>query len=84
MTLSGIEIAERDDRVRPADDLYRHINGKWLERTVIPADRARYGSFHRLVEAAEEAVRDIADFRFEDFEIAGYQSHPHIAAPVAV
>jgi len=29
-------------------------------------------------------VQDIADFRFEDFEIAGYQSHPHIAAPVAV
>jgi len=29
-------------------------------------------------------VRAIDDFRFEDFEIAGYQSHPHIAAPVAV
>jgi thymidylate synthase len=29
-------------------------------------------------------VREITDFRFEDFEIAGYQSHPHIAAPVAV
>jgi thymidylate synthase len=29
-------------------------------------------------------VSDIDDFRFEDFEIAGYQSHPHIAAPVAV
>jgi thymidylate synthase len=29
-------------------------------------------------------VKEIADFRFEDFEIAGYQSHPHIAAPVAV
>jgi thymidylate synthase len=29
-------------------------------------------------------VKDIMDFRFEDFEIAGYQSHPHIAAPVAV
>ena len=29
-------------------------------------------------------VKDIDDFRFEDFEIAGYQSHPHIAAPVAV
>ena len=29
-------------------------------------------------------VTDITDFRFEDFEIEGYQSHPHIAAPVAV
>jgi thymidylate synthase len=29
-------------------------------------------------------VKTIDDFRFEDFEIAGYQSHPHIAAPVAV
>jgi thymidylate synthase len=29
-------------------------------------------------------VKDIADFRFEDFEIVNYHSHPHIAAPVAV
>ena len=29
-------------------------------------------------------LRSIDDFRFEDFDIAGYQSHPHIAAPVAV
>lgn len=26
----------------------------------------------------------IFDYRFEDFEIAGYESHPHIKAPVAV
>jgi thymidylate synthase len=32
----------------------------------------------------KRAVEAIDDFRFEDFEIAGYQSHPHIAAPVAV
>ena len=29
-------------------------------------------------------VTSIDDFRFEDFEIVNYQSHPHIAAPVAV
>ena len=29
-------------------------------------------------------VKEITDFRFEDVEIAGYQSHPHIAAPVAI
>ncbi|WJW75893.1 thymidylate synthase [Thiohalobacter sp. IOR34] len=29
-------------------------------------------------------VRDLFDFRFEDFELVGYQCHPHIKAPVAV
>ena len=30
------------------------------------------------------AVQDLFAFRFEDFELVGYQSHPHIKAPVAV
>jgi thymidylate synthase len=29
-------------------------------------------------------VGDIFSFRYEDFELTGYQSHPHIAAPIAV
>lgn len=29
-------------------------------------------------------VRSVFDFRYEDFELTGYQAHPHIAAPVAV
>ena len=29
-------------------------------------------------------VKDLFAFRFEDFELVGYQSHPHIKAPVAV
>lgn len=29
-------------------------------------------------------VRDIFDFRYEDFDLQGYQAHPHIAAAVAV
>ena len=30
------------------------------------------------------AVKDIFDFKFEDFELVNYQSHPGIKAPVAV
>ena len=30
------------------------------------------------------AVQDLFAFRFEDFELRGYQSHPHIPAPIAV
>ena len=56
---SGIDISELDPAVRPQDDLFRHVNGRWIERTEIPADKARYGSFAVLAENAEEAVRDI-------------------------
>ncbi|WP_438802522.1 thymidylate synthase [Klebsiella pneumoniae] len=29
-------------------------------------------------------MKDLFDFRFEDFELVGYEAHPHIKAPVAV
>jgi putative endopeptidase len=61
MTASGIELDERDDTIRPADDLYRHMNERWIARTPIPADKARYGSFHMLAEEAEKAVRAIIE-----------------------
>ena len=34
--------------------------------------------------AINPAVTDLFDFRFEDFELLNYQSHPPISAPVAV
>ncbi|WGD37399.1 M13-type metalloendopeptidase [Lysinibacter sp. HNR] len=56
---SGIILAELDKKVRPQDDLFRHVNGKWIERTEIPADKSSYGTFDRLEDDAEKAVRDI-------------------------
>jgi putative endopeptidase len=56
---SGIHREELDPAVRPQDDLFRHVNGKWIDRTEIPSDKARYGSFHALAEDAEKAVREI-------------------------
>ncbi len=56
---AGIDQGELDSAIRPQDDLFRHVNGKWIERTEIPSDKARYGSFYLLAEEAEKAVRDI-------------------------
>ncbi|AAT88186.1 peptidase M13 [Leifsonia xyli subsp. xyli] len=59
--VSGIATDELDPTIRPQDDLFRHVNGKWLDRTEIPADKARWGSFMVLAEEAENAVRDIVE-----------------------
>ena len=58
---SGIELEERDPSIHPGDDLYRHMNGRWLERSEIPADKSRYGAFTVLAEEAEKAVLDIIE-----------------------
>jgi len=58
---SGIHSDDLDPAVRPQDDLFRYANGRWLERTEIPSDKARYGSFYILAEEAEKAVRAIIE-----------------------
>ena len=58
---SGIELDERDPAIHPGDDLYRHMNGLWLKRSVIPEDKSRYGAFTIIAEEAEQAVREILE-----------------------
>ncbi|WP_456825619.1 M13 family metallopeptidase [Cellulomonas sp. P5_E12] len=59
MTRSGIDLTALDPSVRPQDDLYAYVNGRWLASHQIPADRAMDGSFRALHDQAEEQVRDI-------------------------
>jgi putative endopeptidase len=59
MTRSGIDLIALDPDIRPQDDLYAHVHGRWLASHVIPADRAMDGSFRALHDRAEEQVRDI-------------------------
>ncbi len=58
---SGIETAHVEARVRPQDDLYRHVNGKWLEQAAIPADRPSDGAFYKLRDQSEAALRAIIE-----------------------
>ena len=55
----GIDFASIDPNTRPQDDLFRHVNGKWLDETEIPSDKSMYGSFHMLADDSEEAVKQI-------------------------
>jgi endothelin-converting enzyme/putative endopeptidase len=62
--------AGMDPDIRPQDDLFRHVNGRWLDTTDIPADRSAWGAFVALADQSEERVRqiitDLADGTHED------------------
>jgi putative endopeptidase len=60
-TISGIAVDELSADVRPQDDLFRHVNGRWLSEVEIPPDRAAHGAFHALHDQSELDVRAILE-----------------------
>jgi len=58
---SGIDPDGFDTTVRPQDDLFLHVNGRWLLSTEIPPDKSNYGSFTALDDAARENIRAIIE-----------------------
>ena len=56
---SGIDLRYVDGDARPQDDLFGHVNGRWLAEYQIPADRATDGAFRTLHDRAEEQIRDL-------------------------
>jgi predicted metalloendopeptidase len=60
-TASGIDLATFDTQVRPQDDLFHHVNGGWLAKTEIPADKSSYGSFDLLVDKSQADLRAIVE-----------------------
>ena len=58
---SGIELSHIKTSVRPQDDLYRHMNGTWIDSAQIPADRSSDGAFYELFQNAEKQVREIIE-----------------------
>ena len=58
---SGIIAANMDRSVRPQDDLFRYVNGHWLETTEIPPDKASYGAFLKLRDDTLTQLRSIVE-----------------------
>jgi putative endopeptidase len=57
----GIDTSGMDLSVRPQDDFFRYVNGRWVDTTPIPADLSSYGTFAMLRERSQEAVRGIIE-----------------------
>ena len=56
---SGIDLSHVETSVRPQDDLFGHVNGRWLTEYQMPGDRATDGAFRTLYDRAEEQVREL-------------------------
>jgi putative endopeptidase len=50
-----------DPDIRVQDDLFGHVNGRWLETAEIPGDRSSWGPFVMLADAAEQHVLEIVE-----------------------
>lgn len=58
---SGLDTAAFSSVIKPSDDLFRFVNGPWIDTYRLPDDKARYGSFDKLAEDAESQIRDILE-----------------------
>ncbi len=58
---SGLDMSDFNTEVRPQDDLFTYVNGGWVEKTEIPADRSRVGSFNELRDENQERLRSIIE-----------------------
>ncbi|RTL10584.1 MAG: M13 family peptidase [Neisseriaceae bacterium] len=69
--VSGLDLANRNLKVRPQDDFYQYTNGTWLDKTTIPADKASWGAFNELRDNTLTQLRGILD---------GLSKQPNLAA----
>lgn len=45
---TGIDIANIDSTIKPTEDFYQFVNGRWLKSNEIPESESRWGSFNEL------------------------------------
>ena len=59
--VSGIDQQDIDSSARPQDDPYQYINGKWLARFEIPADKGSYDQFTKVFDDTQVQLRALVE-----------------------
>jgi putative endopeptidase len=57
----GVDTSQMDRSIKPGDDFFRFVNGKWLATVSIPADKSRFGMFDALRDQAEADVHALVE-----------------------
>jgi len=57
----GVDLDAMDRSVKPGDDFFRFVNGKWVASAQIPADKTSIGSFAILRDLSELRVHQILE-----------------------
>ena len=58
---SGLYLKDMDDSIKPGDDFNAYVNGAWVEKTEIPADKASYGVGYIVHEESQANIKAIID-----------------------
>jgi predicted metalloendopeptidase len=56
-----VDTAGFDRSIRPQDDLYKFVNGRWLADMPIPADKGAYGGFYEAIDRTQDRLREIVE-----------------------
>src|SRR5262245_46129741 len=57
----GVDTGQMDTSIKPGDDFYKYVNGKWLSTFKMPADKASYYVFDALQDKAESDIHSMLD-----------------------
>src|SRR4051794_29615268 len=57
----GVDLEGMDRTVKPGDDFFKFVNGKWVAATPIPADKTSYGAFGVLGDLSETRLHALLD-----------------------
>lgn len=58
---TGIDVSNIDSTVKPTDDFYQFVNGRWMKNNPIPETESRWGSFNELEKSNKEKLRTILE-----------------------
>lgn len=61
-----------DTSIRPGENFFKFVNGAWLEKTIIPEDRERWGSFDELRKKTDKNTQDLIEaIQSADIQVSG-------------